>query len=94
MEGQQIITCTKCGSNKVTENKIIRNIFIGALLLCFIPIVGWIAVPFVFATGIAGLIIKKAKKIELMKCMECKQALQAGKGKYEEYKAFLNSKVV
>jgi hypothetical protein len=70
------VYCTHCGSNKVKDNPIVRNILIASLLLLFIPVVGWITAPFVAAIAGSAKYNMKKKQIRPMKCLECKKSFQ------------------
>ncbi|MGM0807620.1 MAG: hypothetical protein ACQET8_23215 [Bacillota bacterium] len=76
--------CPKCSSRKVIKNPFLRYLLIATFLIALIPIIGWITAPFMLAVAISVVIVKKYKKIELMKCLDCKNQFQVSK---EEYKA-------
>lgn len=86
MEGQNIICCPNCGSNKVKRNRILTMFVIVALGILIIPIIGWILSPFFLILALSGWIVKKAKDIELMKCTPCKHQFQVSPEVYKSYK--------
>lgn len=87
MNGQEIVTCPNCGSNKVKENPIIKYTLIGAIVLLLIPVVGWISSPLLLVTALATWLVKKQKKIEPMKCRDCKRPFQISVDKHKEYRS-------
>lgn len=93
-KGQQIINCTKCGSNKVKQawfkGATLLIGFLGIGICMWIPIIGWILIP-VFAVvmlaGIVGLFIPT--KETTFQCVECKHSFNVDKEKVKEYKEFI-----
>jgi hypothetical protein len=71
--------CPQCGSNGVSENKIVRNLLIGAIILFIIPIFGWIVGPIIAAVAWSTHYNMKKRNIKPMKCNECKKKFQIDK---------------
>ena len=88
MNGQQIVKCTQCESNRVQVFPLVLAIFVSAGVLIWIPIIGWIGAPILFLLGI-GLMFMKGK---MFKCNECKHTFMVDKSTYKEYKQKLYSK--
>lgn len=86
MEGQNIIVCPQCGSNKVQVMPVKMALFASAGCLMWIPIIGWIAAPFVFLAWLISLFIRGKKS---MKCNECKHGFTVKTETYKKYKNYL-----
>lgn len=78
------VTCPQCGSSKIKVNKIFLYILIAALIISFIPIIGWIAAPIMLIVAFVGWWIKRSKKIQTMKCAECKKPFQISVDDYKQ----------
>jgi hypothetical protein len=86
MKGQQIVKCPQCEGNRVIKNDFTALLFLGALLVGWIPIIGWIAAVIFVVLGIVNL-TKKGKRFT---CQECKRGFRVSKEKYIEYKSYFN----
>jgi Zn finger protein HypA/HybF involved in hydrogenase expression len=92
--GQEVVTCGKCGSNKVQPvGGKGMVIFTGLLTMgvgAWIPIIGWFLImPVGFLILIGGIISLFFKaKSKRFKCLECKQINLATIEAYEAFKAF------
>jgi transcription elongation factor Elf1 len=80
------VECPKCGSSKVGVNPFLKILLISAVLLAWIPILGWVVSPLLLIIGLAFWLVKKVKKIQTMKCKECKHQFTIDQGVYMEYK--------
>jgi Zn finger protein HypA/HybF involved in hydrogenase expression len=91
-EGQRIVECPNCGSNKVKVNPLIKNILISAaLIFIFIPVIGWITGPIMAAVAWSANKAAKKENIKAMKCEECKHSFRIPGEKYEEYETYLKA---
>jgi transcription elongation factor Elf1 len=84
MNNQEEICCPKCGSNKVKVNPFLKYTLIAAVILIWIPLLGWIVGPMLLIIALAAWIIKKVKKIQTMKCKDCKQQFTVDHGIYKQ----------
>lgn len=84
MKGQQIITCKKCGSNKVNRQHPAIAAFLGIGCAMWIPIIGWILIPIFFIIGLVTMFGKV-----VFKCEECKHVFPVTKDQLQEYKQAL-----
>ncbi|MBC2263744.1 hypothetical protein HCB37_04350 [Listeria booriae] len=91
-EGQNVVTCKNCGSNKVNFTGSLSSIlFITGILFAgvgiWIPIFGWfVMVPIgliVMLSSIPALFYKKKN----FRCVDCKNKFTITKEQYLEYKA-------
>lgn len=89
MNNEEVISCPKCRSNKVRVNPFLKYILIAAVLFIWIPVLGWITGPFLLIVALAAWIVKKYKKIQTMKCQECKHPFTVDWNKFNKYKASL-----
>lgn len=87
MQGQNIIHCEKCGSNKVTKLPMFLILFASAGCMVWIPVIGWILAPLLFLAAIVWAVLPKGKV--LMRCEECKHVTAVEKPKYKEFKEYL-----
>lgn len=94
MNGQSIINCPQCGSNRVKKHPFIGGLFIVGGLLLLIPFVGWVFGPVIMIIGYVKLSQKKRMKVEPMQCHECNHAFSASKEKYDEYQSYLKQKKI
>jgi predicted nucleic-acid-binding Zn-ribbon protein len=93
--GQQIITCKQCGSNKVQDmggkGALIGGGLLGIGLGIWIPVIGWfIMIPaglIMLAIGLFSLFFKTTHR--RFKCRECKYEFNVPIETYKEYKAYL-----
>lgn len=86
MEGQQIITCPKCGGNKMSPVPLWLVFLISGSCLLWIPIVGWVLAPiFLIAAAVMPLLPKGGIFI---RCNDCKHTFPVKKDKYKEYKEY------
>lgn len=86
MEGQDIIKCPQCGSNKVQVMPVKAALFLTAGCLMWIPIIGWIVGFFLLVVWFISLFIRGKKQL---KCQECKHNFLVRKETYKKYKDYL-----
>ena len=94
-KGQEIVTCKKCGSNKVQDTGgkggVLFTGFMMVSLGMWIPIIGWfIMIPVGLLMMIAAIISMFFKTTERgFKCRECKHMFTVPMESFKEYKEFL-----
>ncbi|PFW43784.1 hypothetical protein [Priestia megaterium] len=77
MQGQQVVTCKKCGGNKVEKMAIRGALFIvfliGSFISLWIPFFGWlIMLPIcLIGTVVTGISLFIKSKNVNFKCVEC-----------------------
>lgn len=83
VKGQQVITCPKCGENKVKQTPVALIILLTGGCLVWIPVIGWI-----FGAGfiLAGIILFFIPVLKAFQCMQCRHGWFVSKKKYKEYK--------
>ncbi|WP_411955111.1 hypothetical protein ACKXGF_04945 [Alkalibacillus sp. S2W] len=86
-EGQNIITCNKCGSNKVDRLPLALTFLVIGACIVWIPVLGWFLAPILFLIALI-IPIMFYKKV-FMKCKDCKHIFDVKKDVYKEYKEFL-----
>ncbi|MGG4307065.1 hypothetical protein ABEW49_00705 [Bacillus anthracis] len=86
-QGQQIITCKNCGSNKIQlmgpATFVMSFIAVGSCLLWFIITIPISIICFISAFIFAFLPFRFAK------CQDCKHSQKVSKEKYKELKQYL-----
>ena len=87
IKGQEIVTCPQCGENKVQKNDMTPILFLVAIIIIWIPVVGWALGSLCIVYGVIGLMKKGVR----FTCQECKQSFRVSKEKYDEYKNYLSS---
>ena len=97
MTGQQVVTCKKCGSNKVQEFNGMRLAFIFMGFMMFglgvwIPLIGWLLMmPAGLIMIVVGvLFLFKKKKTSRFQCVECKHSFQVSKEDQQEFRNAIN----
>lgn len=86
MEGQEIIKCPNCGSNKVQVLPWKTAIFATAGCFAWIPVIGWIVSPILLLIWFISLFITGKKS---MRCQECKHNFKVKKSTYKRYKNYM-----
>lgn len=93
MTGQQVVTCKKCGSNKVKEFNGIRLAFIFMGFMMFglgvwIPLIGWLLMMpaglIMIVVGVLSLF--KKKKTSRFQCVECNHSFHVSKEEQQEFR--------
>ncbi|MBC1524919.1 hypothetical protein HB884_11985 [Listeria booriae] len=90
-DGQNVIICKNCGSNKVnfTGSLSLILLFLGIFLVCigiWIPIFGWfVMIPVGVISMISSLPAMLYKK-KNFRCTSCKHSFKISNIEYKEYK--------
>ncbi len=91
--GQKIVHCKSCHSNKI---QLVGNLyymvsaalFLTTFLLIWIPIIGWLAMPFTLISSIILLIIGIFNKRYRVKCSSCNNGFNISKKDYLALKQY------
>jgi hypothetical protein len=85
MEGQKIIICSNCGSNRI---RVGMNIYKFAVIASSITVIGIIFVPFIYLIYLSQK--KKLKGNRQVRCISCFRSFKIPNTKYYDYKKEVN----
>lgn len=91
-KGQQLITCSKCGSNKLrkadSSGTVAGMLLLFGFLIVWIPIVGWILGTLLILGGLAVAILASIPSLnttKTMQCVECKNRFKVDKEVFKQW---------
>lgn len=85
-KGQQVVTCKKCGGNKLTRIPMGLVMLFVTSIMFWIPIIGWIM--FIPSLLLTILFMIPTGKV-MMQCADCKHGNTVSKATYNEFKKAL-----
>lgn len=89
--GQQVVFCKKCGSNKVEETSLKMTLLVGGFITFslgfWIPFIGWfLMIPIGLIMMVMGFIaLFIPKKDYSMMCQDCKHITKVSKEERDEF---------